>query len=280
MSLPILRMFLSERPSIKALLSSGRCIFFPSAGVSETKNLSYGFHERQKIDVYEPYETNDETSTVVFIHGGGWETGNKDMHRFIGRSWAKENCVVAIPNYRLAPNFNYPEQLKDVTKSISWLRSHHGEFDDKIFLAGHSAGAHMASLVGFSKQWRTEAGLKPESLQSLVLLAGVYQFYPYNKADPRVKRFIGGERLWEEAQPVNHLDGTSPSAFLAHGESDAEVLPKQSVQLSRKLSELGIPNELIIEEDVGHLELLLKTSNGKEKFWPRLKNFIEQVSTK
>jgi len=277
MSFPILRMFFSERPSSSALLSSGRHIFFSSSEISETRNLSYGSHDRQKLDIYEPLEPNDDTRTVIFVHGGGWEAGSKDLHRFIGRSWAKENFVVAIPNYRLVPDFNYPEQMKDVTSSISWLRDHHEEFGEEIFLAGHSAGAHMASLVGFSEEWRMAAGLKPESIQALVLLAGVYQFYPYNRADPRVKRFIGGKRLWEEAQPVNHLDGDSPSAFLVHGEDDAEVLPEQSVQLRKKLSELGVKNELVIEENVGHLELLLKTSNGVEKFWTRLNDFIDKA---
>jgi acetyl esterase/lipase len=270
-------MFLSERPNYSALLSSGRHFFFSSFGVSETRNLSYGSHERQKLDLYEPQEPNDAKKAVVFIHGGGWETGSKNLHRFIGRSWAQRDCVVAIPNYRLAPDFNYPDQMEDVSGSISWLRNNHEGFDGEIFLAGHSAGAHLASLVGFSREWRGEAGLRSDEIQALVLLAGVYQFYPYNRADKRVKRFIGGERLWEEAQPVNHIDNDSPSAFLVHGERDEEVLPEQSVQLSKKLSGLGIKNELVLEEPVGHLELLLMTANGSEKFWTRLSDFIERV---
>jgi len=275
MSFPILNMFFSERPSSSALLSSGRHFFFSSSDVSETRDLSYGTHERQKLDIYEPREPTGATRNVIFIHGGGWETGSKELHRFIGRSWAERNFAVAIPNYRLAPDFNYPDQMEDVSKSIFWLRNNREEFDGEIFLAGHSAGAHLASLLGFSREWRREAGLRCDEIKALVLLAGVYQFYPYSRADQRVKRFIGGERLWEEAQPVNHLDDDSPSAFLVHGERDDEVLPEQSVQLSKKLSGLGVKNELVLEEHVGHLELLLKTANGSEEFWTRLNDFIE-----
>ena len=86
MSFPILRMFISEKPSTSSLVSAGRYLLTPSSSVLEKRDIRYGPHERQKLDIYEPVEIDEETNLIVFFHGGGWATGNKEMHRFIGRS--------------------------------------------------------------------------------------------------------------------------------------------------------------------------------------------------
>ena len=78
-------MFISEMPGLRSLLSAGRDLFLSNSGISEIKSLQYGSDERHKLDIYEPNVVNDETETIFFVHGGGWETGNKDLHSFIGR---------------------------------------------------------------------------------------------------------------------------------------------------------------------------------------------------
>lgn len=269
-------MFLSEKPSPGTLLSAGHHLLCPGAGVTERKNLQYGSHARHKLDIYEPVEIDSDTQFIFFVHGGGWESGSKDMHSFIGRSWSEKNFIVALPNYRLVPDATYPDQIRDVTRSLAWLQDNYGKIPGSLYLAGHSAGAHLAALIGFSDKWRENAGLKTGQIGGLILLAGVYQFYPYEKADPRVKKFIGGKQYWERAQPFNHLKESLPPVCLAHGESDEEVLPEQSIQLRDKLTELNIDNKLLVEENVGHLELLLGTSRKDSEFWSLLEVFLRE----
>ncbi len=274
MPFPILQMFISEKPKPRSLLSAGHHLFWSPSGISEKRDVKYGSHERQKLDIYEPNEINTETKFIFFVHGGGWESGNKDIHRFVGRSWARKNFVVALPNYRLAPEVTYPGQVRDVACSLAWLLNNYRKIPDSLYLAGHSAGAQLASLVGFSDEWREDATLEIDQISGLILLAGVYQFYPYEKADPRVKRFIESKRYWEEAQPFNHLKESLPPVFLAHGKNDEEVLPEQSIQLNKKLTELGVRCELLIGDDAGHLELLLGTSKKDSEFWTKIDDFL------
>lgn len=267
-------MFLSEKPSPGTLLSAGHHLFWPCSDVKERKNLKYGSHERHKLDIYEPVEIDSDTQFIFFVHGGGWESGNKNIHRFVGRSWARRNLIVALPNYRLAPEVTYPEQVRDVASSLAWLQNNYGKIPDSLYLAGHSAGAHLASLVGFSDEWREDAALRIDKISGLILLAGVYQFYPYEKADPRVKSFIGDKRYWQEAQPYNHLKESLPPVFLSHGEDDEEVLPEQSIQLNKKLTELGVRTKLLVKDNTGHLELLLDTSRKNSEFWTQTDDFM------
>ncbi|MBS3825854.1 alpha/beta hydrolase [Candidatus Bipolaricaulota bacterium] len=279
MSSQITQMFISEMPGGRSLLSAGRHLFLSNSQISEKRELSYGSRKRQKLDIYEPVEIDEDTETVVFIHGGGWETGNKDVHKFIGRSWAQKNFTVAIPNYRLAPDATYPDQVEDIAAAVSWLQHNYDNFTGSLYLAGHSAGAHLASLFGFSDHWRKIAELELERIRGFILLAGVYQFYPFEIADPRVRRFLGEKSYWEEAQPFNHLKKSLPPVFLAHGQEDGEVSPEQSIQLKERLAQINVSSELLLEGHVGHLELLLRTTMINGNFWSSMDKFFDDRTT-
>jgi len=274
LNLATLQLFLSEQPSPATLFSTGRHLFLPNSQTREKRGLSYGSEERQQLDIYEPNEIPADPDMIAFFYGGGWITGNKDIHRFIGRSWAKRGYVVALPNYRLAPEVRYPDQVEDVARSLKWIRNKYENYPGNIYLAGHSAGAHLASLVGFSKKWREIAGLDSEAIEGFILLSGVYQFYPYEKADYRVREFLGEKRYWREAQPFNQVNDSLPPVFLAHGKADTEVLPEQSIQLRDKLEKLGVRTELLLESGRGHIELLLETSRSGAHFWTSMENFF------
>lgn len=267
-------MFVSEAPDARLLLSTGRHLFWGHPEVSEKRNIPYGPLERQKLDVYEPAEIDEDTEIVVFIYGGGWESGDKGTHKFVGRAWARKNFIVILPNYRLAPEATYPAQVKDIAQSIAWLQEDYEKFGGSLYLAGHSAGAHLASLFGFSERWLEEGSFEPGLVRGFILLAGVYQFYPFERADPRVRDFLGENRYWEEAQPFNHLKETLSPVFMAHGRDDSEVLPEQSVQLGAALERLNVENELLLEDGIGHIGLLLDTTRRTSRFWNKLEGFF------
>ena len=267
-------MFISEKPHPKALLAAARHYLWSDTGVTESKNLRYGPLERHRVDIYEPNIVDEETKVVFFVHGGGWESGSKDLHRFIGRSWAGRDLVLVLPNYRLVPQTTYPGQLEDLVRCLAWFKEHYPQFSESFYLAGHSAGAHMASLIGWSDRWLREAHLSRKSLEGLILMAGVYQFYPYDQADPRIRKFVNDREKWEEAQPINHVGPSSPPVFMAHGENDSEVSTKQSTQLGHKLSELGVRNEVLLQENTGHLELLLETCRQEARLWSLMRDFF------
>jgi len=275
LNLPTLQLFLTEKPSPVTLFSTGRHLFLPNSKTQERRGISYGEEDRQQLDIYEPDEFSGDSDMIVFFYGGGWISGNKDIHRFIGRSWASRGYIVALPNYRLAPEVRYPDQLGDVARSLKWIRENYENYPGKVYLAGHSAGAHLAALVGFSRKWRETAELELEAIKGFMLLSGVYQFYPYEKADYRVREFLGDKRYWEEAQPFKRVDSSLPPVFLAHGEADTEVLPEQSIQLKKKLDELGVRADLLLEDGRGHIEILLETTRGEGSFWKSVENFFE-----
>src|SRR5207253_2153822 len=108
----------------------------------------FGKDPRQVLDVFQP-EGATGCPVVLFVHGGAWIFGDKDlfgMYRGVGQYLARHGVTAVLMNYRLSPVVQHPEHIKDVARAFAWTRRHikdYGGNPDAIFLAGHSAGAHL-----------------------------------------------------------------------------------------------------------------------------------------
>ena len=143
----------------------------PSGFVEER----YGADRKQTLAYARPV-LNRTVPLLVFIHGGGWSIGDKSMSvgdkasHFTEKGWA----FVTV-NYRLVPKATVEQQAADVAGSLAWLRAHARErgFDpDRIVIMGHSAGAHLAALVGTDPAYLKAAGVPMNSVKGVVLLDG------------------------------------------------------------------------------------------------------------
>lgn len=115
------------------------------------KNIPYGPHHRNRLDVWRTSITPKGAPVLFYVHGGSWVFGDKReqgrpmMHEFVARGWI---CVSL--NYRLAPKDLMPSQVQDVTRALGWLKQNiaaYGGDPDKIVISGGSAGGHLAALV-------------------------------------------------------------------------------------------------------------------------------------
>ena len=110
-------------------------------------DIPYGENRLQTLDFV---AANEPGSPVfLFIHGGYWKTLDKSSHRFVAKPFLETGCSVVNVNYRLAPKASIDEIVDDVVKAILWVGSHNRELQgdpNRIFIAGHSAGAHLALM--------------------------------------------------------------------------------------------------------------------------------------
>jgi len=118
-------------------------------------------HERQVLDVYAPQGAKN-LPVVFWIHGGGWQTGDKSSVATKPRAFMDKGFVFVSTNYRLLPTVEMGTLIRDVAKSIHWVHDHiadYGGDPKRMFVMGHSAGAQLAAIVCTDDRYLKEEGL-------------------------------------------------------------------------------------------------------------------------
>ncbi|WP_419190284.1 alpha/beta hydrolase [Saltatorellus ferox] len=220
-------------------------------------DIVYGENPRQRLDVYRPSSSGAQPAPViVFFYGGGWREGDRGMYEFVASSITREGYVVVIPDYRLFPEVQFPAFIEDAAEAVAWVQrsiAGHGGDPDRIFLAGHSAGSHLAAMVALDPSYLKKAGGDAGRLVGFVGLSGPYDFLPLDEGSYLQELFPAATR--DASQPVNHVrDSGEPPLpmLLVHGTDDERVWPKNSRNLAAAAREAGGDVKLKLYEGVGH----------------------------
>src|SRR3954471_10166956 len=154
------------------LVAAGGCTKFqmlnatvPAWGYHRASNLSYGKEPRQSLDVYTPCGDPKHAPVVIFFYGGYWQWGSKSDYRFVGQALASKGFIAVLPDYRLYPRVTFPAFVEDGAQAVRWTRDHiarYGGDPNRLYLMGHSAGAHTAALLAVDPHYLQDAGVDPK----------------------------------------------------------------------------------------------------------------------
>ncbi|MDN5937253.1 MAG: alpha/beta hydrolase [Salinisphaera sp.] len=229
----------------------------PTWGYRLHADIAYGEQPRQKLDVYVPDDAVAGAPVVVFFYGGRWSEGQKEHYKFVGEALTSRGYITAIPDYRLYPQVTFPAFVEDGARAIAWMHAHISEYGgdpNKLFVMGHSAGAHIAAMLATDARYLAAVGGGPAWLAGMIGLAGPYDFLPITAAD--LKIIFGPKSAWPASQPVHFVDGDEPPMLLLHGKADTTVSPKNSIALARAVEQTGGRAKLILYPGVGHIRLI------------------------
>lgn len=220
---------------------------------------SFGPAGRQALDVYAPEGTQagQRLPVVMFIYGGSWSDGRRQDYGFAGAAFAARGFVTVVADYRLVPEVVFPDFLRDGALALRWIRSNiaaHGGDPSRIALVGHSAGAYNAVMLGLDRRYLREAGVDPGSVRAVAGLAGPYDFLPFD--GPITPATFGCWPNPAETQPVNLAHAGAPPMFLATGDADTTVQPRNTLALAARLRARGVSVEQRIYPGVGHAGLV------------------------
>jgi acetyl esterase/lipase len=246
-------------------------------------DMSYGSDSLQNLDYWRPAAAG--SPLVVFVHGGGWKRGDKSYSvNEKPAHFLQQGYGFASVNYRLAPPNTVEQEAQDVASALAFLISRADElgFDARrVVLMGHSAGAHLAALVGTDMRYLKEAGLSPESLRGIIPLDGACYDVPRQIAeggefmhDTYLQAF-GSERerqialspTYQAAAPnapaflilhVQRVDGTAQSRALAKALQKAGTAAevhsfdgrglKGHAEINRRLGDPSYPATPVMDE--------------------------------
>lgn len=187
------------------------------------KDLPYGPEARQKLDIYTPKTGEAPHKVVVFFYGGRWEGGAKADYKFVAADFAERGYVVVIPDYRLYPQVKFPTFVEDGAAAVAWTIDRvalYGGDPKAINIAGHSAGAHIGSLIVSDERYLKALNKDAHNIKSFVGLAGPYSFTP-DEAD--LMDMFGPPANYPNMQASTFIDGREPPMLLLYGADDTIV---------------------------------------------------------
>ncbi len=221
----------------------------------------YGNGPRQMLDIWVPEnaQAGDRLPVIIFFYGGGWDSGERASYGFAGRALAQKGFVVVIPDYRLVPKAHWPDFLEDSAKAVAWTHEYIGGLagdPDRIALMGHSAGAYNAVMLALDPQWLRGAGSDPSIIRGVAGLAGPYDFLPMEKGGSADKA-MGKVRPAEKTQPIGFARGDAPPLWLATGDEDTTVRPRNSQNLVAAIEKAGGAATLRLYPQMGHTGIVM-----------------------
>lgn len=244
------------------------------------RDLSYvsGGHEQQRLDLFIPEKATSPTPLIVWIHGGGWASGDKSDCPPLRSRYTERGYAVASLNYRLSSVAIFPAQIEDCKAALRWLRAHAREYNldpTRIGVWGGSAGGHLVALLGVTGHIRDFDVGENLDQSSAVQAVGDY-FGPtdfiqmdahaikdarlvHDNANSPESRLIGGPirdpanyAKAQHANPIRYVTKHAAPFLIVHGDKDPLVPHHQSELLFAALKEAGVPVRFHTIKGAGH----------------------------
>lgn len=229
----------------------------PSDTYRRETALSYGAHERQKLDLYVPATGATRAPVAVFFYGGSWRSGSRGDYLFVGEALASRGFVAAVADYRLYPEVRYPDFVADSARAVRWVRDNVAPFGgdpERLFLLGHSAGAYNAAMLAFDPQYLEQEGVRSGAVRGFIGLAGPYDFLPLTSR--LLQNVFGYPNTSPATQPINAVRAGAPPVLLLTARNDAIVNPGNSVRLAARVRSVGGRVHEIGYDRLNHLTLI------------------------
>lgn len=268
-------------------------LFYKKAALPESqivRNIQYSDAPdsdpiKNRLDLFLPQVSDGEGwPTLIFVHGGGWSKGDKDLkvagadvYGNIGRFFASQGIGAAVISYRLMPHVDWRAQALDVAKATAWVYEHIHEYrgdPDAIFLAGHSAGAQIASRVALDPTSLNSLGLSPRILCGVIPISGVgYDFlneetYQFGKDQGTFRTLFHKDDLTKKMRkklsPIFFVKEASPPFLILYAASDPKEMKHASQRLEKALISVGARTQIYSVPKMSHKSMILALSRSSK----------------
>lgn len=247
----------------------------PDDGYHLHTDIPYGDLARQQLDVYQPVHASHASPVVIFYYGGSWDSGDKADYKFVAEALTSQGIITVVPDYRVYPDVLFPGFMADPAHAAQWVKQNIQQFGGdpkRVFLAGHSAGAHIAVMLGVNAQYLAQANLKPDDFRGIIGSAGPYDFLPLKSN--RLKEIFGDDNQQWKSQPINFVNGTNPPMQLLVGLKDGTVWPRNTFNLAAKIQQAGGQVEVVQFPDYSHIDMAAKLAKPLRGDGSLLKHII------
>ncbi len=254
--------------------------------------------KQQVLDVYSPPNAKN-LPVVVWIHGGGWQTGDKAEVQIKPQVFTGKGFVFVSTNYRLLPSVDMGTIVRDVAKSVRWVHDHvaeHGGDPKRLFVMGHSAGAQLAALICIDDRYLKAEGLSLDIVKGCVPVDGDTYDVPAIIETAETRRRVHGlpqakyghrEKFGND--PAKHRDFSAvnhvsrgkgiPPFFILHV-ADHPDTSAQAQRLGNVLKDVGIPVTVFGARETTHNKVNADLGRPDDPATKALFGFLDKALAK
>ncbi|MEM7194216.1 MAG: alpha/beta hydrolase [Pseudomonadota bacterium] len=158
-----------------------------SASAGGLRDISYGEHPSETLDIFSPLAKNDAVSRPVhlFFHGGYWRALHKDDFSFVANAISDTDALCVIVNYGLIPTVSMSELILQCRRSVAWVYRNIGRYggdENRLSVSGHSAGGHIVAMLAATKWTEFGDSLPDDLIKAGVSLSGLMDLEPIRKS--------------------------------------------------------------------------------------------------
>ena len=267
----------------------------PKDGVSITRDVAYGAHPRQILDIFKPDAASGASAAagaakrapvVMFVHGGAFVRGDKrassEVYDNVLIWFARQGYVGVNIEFRLAPEAAYPGGADDLASSIAWVKNNiaaHGGDGDKIFVIGHSAGGTHVGTYAYDPA----AGYLGRDLAGIVLVSArlAADVLPENPNAPGVRAYFGAdEALYATRSPLTHITSqnaaTKLPVFTVNAEYENPLLDLYGLEFAHRIATIRrhAPRYLRLTRH-NHISIVAHFNTGEDLLGREMVEFFE-----
>jgi acetyl esterase/lipase len=259
--------------------------FLPDSAVSASsieRDVSYGPHERHRLDIFTGADKGDRP-VLVYVHGGGFVGGDKrhadtPFYSNIGAWAVRQGFVGVTMTYRLAPAHPWPAGAEDVATAVAWLRrniANHGGSPRRIFVSGQSAGAtHVASYIAMAKLHDAAP-----AVAGALMFSGLYDV-PSMRKGPLELQYYGSDAAL--AEPQSSLPGLIasdvPMLFTVAEHDPVTFQAQAAILVSRWFAAKQVLPRMLYLPDANHMSAALGMGGTDEFLAPEISAFVNRFS--
>ena len=220
---------------------------------------------------------------MLFVHGGNWNSGKKELYNLMGRHYARKGIIAVIPGYNVSPTVNYDIMTSQIAEAINWTHSHvaaYGGDTTALFLSGHSAGGHLAALATMNPKYK----VNQNKVSGIVLndAAGLDMHHylmdhPPTQSSHYLTTWGTDPEVWKAASPIYFIDENNPAFMIYLGEKTYNSI---KIANKRFLKALHTTQPMVkpIVLDKMHIPMVLQFFNPWSKRYKEIKAFMKDVS--
>ena len=254
------------------------------------ENLLYknkSVNKKHLLDVFVPgiVDNNTYFPVLVFVHGGSWYQGYKELYHELGYHLASKNIVSVIINYRLGNETTYDGMADDVAAAINWVINNIPNYcgdAKKVFLAGHSAGGHLAALTSLNPRFLKKYDLS-DPINGCILIDAfglnmdyVMQINQSYYVEELKKVFTTDIEKWKDAAPVKFITKESLPFLILTGSQTYPYLSLDNKLFKMNLEAIGVPFVFRKIEGKNHMEMITTLKDPSDPMYRDILSFIHE----